>query len=202
MGARPMGRTLRRGSHGPQQGGGIFLRDPFAHVAYIHHEQGLVMQARGTGSSIQGPEGRLTGKGAAFEQADDVVRPVRGGQIDQDAPCACRLLSVQKMLRHVRDAVAGIALRTQEIDDVRVGSHHLQYRQKTEAPGLFLAPYKTQIMSQGIQIYFQFGHEASPGGKAQERADSRWAGPVAKGCPAAAVASPERTGLHNDTAAA
>lgn len=79
MGARAMGRTLRRGRHGPQQGGGIFLRDPFAHVAYIHHEQGLVMQARGTGSSIQGPEGRLTGKGAAFEQADDVVRPVPGG---------------------------------------------------------------------------------------------------------------------------
>ena len=70
-----------------------------------------MMQARGTGGCIQGPEGRLTGEGAAFEQADDVVRSVRGGQIDQDAPCAGRrLLPVKKMFRHVRDAMTGITL--------------------------------------------------------------------------------------------
>ena len=34
--------------------------------------------SRGPGGGIQGPEGRLAGKGAAFEQTDDIVRPVRG----------------------------------------------------------------------------------------------------------------------------
>ena len=164
MSARAAGSTLRGGGHGPQQGGRLVLRDAFAHVADIHHEQGLVVQARGPGGGIQGPEGRLAGKGAAFEQTDDIVRPVRGRQIDQDAPCAGRrLLAIEKMLRHVRDAVTAIALPAQEGDDLRVGGHHLQHGQEAEAPGLFPVPHKAQIMGQGIQIYFQLRHEASPG---------------------------------------
>ena len=164
MGTRAMGGSLRRGSHGTQQGRGLIQRDPFAHVAYIHHEKGLMTQARGPGGGIQGPEGRLAGKGAALEQTDDVVRPVRGRQIDQDTPCAVRRLrAVKKMLGHVRDAVTGIALRAQEIDDVRVGGHHLQHRQKAKTPGLLLTLHKTQVMGQGIHIYLQFRHGASPG---------------------------------------
>lgn len=83
------------------------------------------MQARGTGSSIQGPEGRLTGKGAAFEQADDVVRPVRGGQIDQDAPSAAVFLRhtldspVVNLVPEIRELVAG-AVASLKYDNVSV----------------------------------------------------------------------------------